>query len=453
LEDLSEKYIFETMPVPRAVATLAIPTVVSQIVTMIYNLADLFFIGKLANPAMSAAISLVSPYFNLLTALGNLFGLGGGSLVSRMLGAHEHKNVKFVSAFSLWGVIVATACFSFLTFAFRYPILLFLGSLAENISFAEGYLVWAVVVGGIPTAASLSLAHLLRSEGFARQASLGMMFGGILNVLLDPIFIFALHLEVRGAAIATALSNCFSLAFYLFSYHRLRGRTFVSLLPKYFSLQFYRQIFSVGAASAASTVLGNVAIMIMMNLTSFYGTVAEAAYGIVKRVDQFPLNVSMGLCQGFMPLVGYNYASQNYRRMRKVISFSWKTSAVISLSFVLLYVTFAAPIVHTFLPDEETCRLGAQFLLIACTSIPLTALNFLTSYTLQAMGKGKQSATITVCRQGFLYIPAMYLLNHLFGISGLIWSQPVIEAVMLPISFCIYFSTIHRLQKKSPISQ
>ena len=169
----SEKYLFEEMPVPKAVATLAIPTIISQVVTMIYNLADTFFIGQIGNPAMVAAVSLVSPWFNLLTALGNLFGLGGSSLISRMLGAHNYKSVKYVSAFSIWGGAFITMLFSLGTYFTRTPLLNFLGASPDTYGYAEDYLIWVAVLGGVPTMVSLALGHLLRSKGHARQASAG----------------------------------------------------------------------------------------------------------------------------------------------------------------------------------------------------------------------------------------------------------------------------------------
>ena len=445
MDTSSEAYIFEEMPIPRAVAKLAVPTVISQVVTMIYNLADTFFIGQLANPAMSAGVSLVSPYFNLLTALGNLFGLGGGSLISRMLGSKDEGDVKYVSSFALWGGMAATLLFSVLTYIFRAPVLRFLGALDENMAYAETYLNWVVVLGGVTTMVSLSLGNLLRSEGHAREASAGMMFGGILNVILDPILIFPVHMDVAGAAIATAFSNLASVGFFAVVYMRLRGRTFMSFRLKCFTFRFTKQIFYVGIASAISTTLGNAATMVMMNLASAYGTVAEAAYGIVKRIDQFPLNVSMGLCQGFMPLIGYNYASGNYKRMRGVASFSWKVSIMISACFVAVFFAFASPIVHRFIPDIETSTMGAGFLRVACLSVPLSAINFMTSYALQAMGKGAQSSLITICRQGVLYIPAMLIMDAAVGLDGLIWAQPIIEALMLPITFSIYFHTLRHL--------
>lgn len=223
-KEISEKELFETMPVPKAVATLAIPTVISQVVTMIYNLADTFFVGQIGNPYMVAAVSLVSPWFNLLTALGNLFGLGGGSLISRLLGKNNHRDIKNVSAFSVWGGAAVTLLFSLLTFLFRDPLLNFLGASPDTYGYAESYLNWVVVLGGVPTMLSLTMGHLLRSEGHARPASTGMMFGGILNVVLDPVLIFGFHLDVAGAAIATALSNLASVVFFVVMYIRLGNK-------------------------------------------------------------------------------------------------------------------------------------------------------------------------------------------------------------------------------------
>lgn len=445
MEEESEKYLFEAMPVPKAVAALAVPTIISQVVTMIYNLADTFFVGQIGNPYMVAAVSLVSPWFNLLTALGNLFGLGGSSLISRMLGAHNHRDIKYVAVFSIWGGAVVTLLFSLGTYLARVPLLRFLGASPDTYGYAEEYLLWVVVLGGVPTMVSLAMGHLLRSEGHARQASTGMMFGGILNVALDPVFIFLFHLDVAGAAIATALSNTASVLFFALQYVRLRGKTAVSLRPRYFTFRFLRPIFSVGLASALATALGNASNMTMVHLAAGYGDIPVAAYGIVKRIDQFPLNVSMGLCQGFIPLVGYNFAAGNYQRMRRVSVFSWKVALALSAGFVAFFALFSPHITYLFLPELTTSTLAASFLRIACLAVPLTSVNFLISYTLQAMGKGVESATLTFSRQGLLNIPLLIGMNFVFGLFGMIWTQLVVEVVMLPVSLGLYFHTFRRL--------
>jgi multidrug efflux pump len=203
-----------------------------------------------------------------------------------------------------------------------------------------------------------------------------------------------------------------------------------------------------------ATTLGNAANMVMVRLAAGYGDIPVAAYGIVKRIDQVPLNLSMGLCQGFMPLVGYNFAAGNYRRMRQVSVFSWKTALGMSACFVACFVAcfalFAPQILHLFLPEAQTSALGASFLRIACLAVPLTAVNFLISYTLQAMGKGAQSALLTFSRQGLLNIPLLLLMNWIFGLYGMIWTQLVVEVIMLPVSLGMYTRTFRALGPQTP---
>ena len=260
------------------------------------------------------------------------------------------------------------------------------------------------------------------------------------------MFIFVFRLNVAGAAMATALSNTASVVFFVVEYARLKGQTAVSLDLHFFTFRFVRSIFSVGLASALATALGNASNMVMVHLASGYGDIPVAAYGIVKRIDQFPLNVSMGLCQGFMPLVGYTYAAKKYDRMRRASTFSWAATLVMSACFVVCFAAFAPQILRLFIPEAETSTLGAAFLRIACLAVPLTSVNFLISYTLQAMGKGVQSAILTSCRQGLLNIPLLILMDLTVGLYGMIWTQLVVEIIMLPVSLGMYFRTFRSLR-------
>jgi len=449
----TRKELFETMSVPRAVATLAIPTIISQIVTMIYNVADTFFIGQMGDPYMVAAVTLVYPWFNLFTALGNLFGIGGSSLISRLLGAGRRDEVRHVSAFSFYGGMVVTLLFSVLSYVFRRPLLTFLGASAENYAYAENYLFHVILIGGLPTMLNMTMAHMLRSEGQARMASFGMMAGGILNMILDPLLIFGLDWGLTGAAAATAASNYAAMLFFLVMLRRLRMNTSLSLNPRHFTLRYAGQVFSVGLASALATTLANVSNMTLTKLAAGYGDLPVAACGIVKKVDMMPINVCMGLCQGFMPLVGYNYASGNYRRMKDVSLFSWKTALVIAACFMGVSLAFAPWILRFFIREEETARMGANFLRIACLSVPTTTLNFLVSYTLQAMGKGAQSAALTSCRQGVFNVPLLIVLNLVFGLYGLLWTQLVVDVLMLPLSLGMYIFTYRRITRPKEASQ
>lgn len=449
MEEISEKkFLFERMPVHKAVAALAVPTIISQIVSIIYNLADTFFIGQMGNPYMVAAATLVYPWFALLTALGNLFGIGGSSLASRLLGAKKDDEVKYVSSFCFYGGMAATFVFSLLSFCLQEPLLRFLGASAENMEYAKSYLVWVVVLGGVPSMLGMTLAHFLRSVGYAKPASAGMMFGGILNMLLDPLFIYGLHMGFSGAAVATALSNLASMLFMLICFYRMKGRSALSLSPHHFSLKFAGQVFSVGVASALTQGLANLSNMTIIKLASGYGDIAVAAYGIVKKIDMFPLGISMGLCQGFMPLVGYNYAAKNYRRMKEVSMFSWKTAMVIAFCFTGSFLGFAPWLLRLFIREGQTGVLGASFLRIACLAVPFQSVNALIIYTLQSMGKGTQSTLLTVSRQGLLNIPMLFFMNATFGLYGMIWTQLVIELLMLPATMGIYRLTYGKLLQK-----
>ncbi|MBE6940106.1 MAG: MATE family efflux transporter [Ruminococcaceae bacterium] len=444
-KEFSKTELFESVPIPKAIAALAVPTIISQLVTLIYNLADTFFIGRLANPYMVAAVSLTAPWFNLLAALGNLFGMGGSSLISRMLGSGKQDNIKYASAFSIWGGMTATLLFSVGTFLWLRPLLNFLGASPETYGYAEDYLWWTVTLGGVPTVLGLMLGHLLRSEGHARQASRGMMFGGILNVALDPIFIFGFGLEVAGAAIATCISNVASVIFFLVQYARLHKDSYLSLHPKHFTFRFARPVLSVGIATATGTLMANIASMVMVKLSSGYGDIPLAAYGVVRKIDMFPFSVAMGMCQGFMPLVGYNFAARNFQRMKEAIRFAWKVAAAFAVGCVAVFSLFAPQLLNLFIPEPETSALGTVFLRIACLALPFITMNFLVSYTLQSMGKGIQSTLLISCRQGLCNIPMMLLMNHLFGLYGLIWTQLVVDAFMIPISLGMYRYTMRRI--------
>ena len=442
-----KRTIFESMPIPRAVATMAIPTILSQIVTMIYNLADTFFIGQLQDPYMVAAISVVGPWFHLLTAFGNLLGLGGSSLISRKLGAGQHSEVKWISSFALYGSAIIGIAFSLLTALCMTPLLFFLGASENTFAFAQNYTFWVVCLGTIPTLLGLTLAHLLRSEGHAKKSSFGMMFGGILNMVLDPIFIFALDLGVTGAALATMLSNAASCVYFILTFRRLRQESVMSFHPRHFSLRYMGEVFSVGLTSFLNAIMASAAGMVIVRLSANYSDVAVAAYGIVKKLDHFPLKTSLGLCQGIMPIIGYNYGAKNYKRMNETLAFSWKLSFLFCGACVLFFQLFADPILYCFIPEPETAALGATLLRLASISVPLHAINVLFSYTIQGMGLGKKSSRLAFARHGIFNIPLMFLLDHFFGLYGMICARAVSELLILPLFAGTYFKAAKAIPK------
>ncbi len=437
------KEIFESMPVPRALATLAVPTIISQLITMIYNLADTFFIGRTNDPYKVAAASLAYVLFFVLTALSNLFGIGGGSLISRLLGAGDHQSAKKVCAFSFYGAIVISATYSLCCFLFMEPLLTLMGASEYTMPYAIQYALWVVVVGGIPATLSMTMAHLLRREGYAKYASLGLGMGGVLNIILDPLFMFVLMpqgMEVTGAAVATMISNICALIYFLLTFFLLRKRTVLSFsfreaLPQRHHIV---SIFAVGFPSALNSFLACVSNTLINKLTSAYGDIPLAAMGIVKKIDMLPLNVGMGLCQGMMPLVAYNYSTGNYKRMRETAHCARMAGICFAGLCIVAFQFFSPQIIRLFIQEEATVAYGIDFLRIACTAVPMMIINAQMTYTFQAIGKGKQSLLLSCCRQGIIKIPLLFLINSIFHLYGIIWTQTVADAITLAISFTLY---------------
>ena len=448
-----KRELFENMPVGKALLTMAIPTIVSQLITMVYNLADTFFIGMSNDPYKVAAASIVGVLFFMLNALSNLFGVGGGSLLSRLLGEKRDEEAKRVGVFSFYGSLALAAVYSLVCFLFMEPLARLLGASDNTLDYAKSYLLWVVVVGGIPSTVGLTMSHLLRSAGYSKESGAGLAIGGISNIILDPLFMFVLlpkGNEVAGAAMATMISNCITLVYFLFVFGRLRGKTVLSLSPKYIRLErnLVGQVFAIGLPSALTSLLANVTNIARNNLTTGYGDIEMAAYGIVIKADMIPLNIGMGLCQGMMPLVAYNYAAKNYTRMNSFTKAAQIAGMVTACCFIAVFQIFAPQIIWIFIRDEATIAYGTNFLRIACLATPFIISNFQKIYCLQAMGKGKESLILGICRQGLIALPILFTLNHFLGLYGIVMAQPVADACTFVLSTLIYRSVYRKLQKQ-----
>ena len=445
--------LFETMPVGKALLTMAIPTIISQLITMIYNLADTFFIGMSNDPYKVAAASVVGVLFFMLNSLANLFGVGGGSLLSRLLGEKRENDARRVGAFSIYGSLVVAGVYSLICFLFTEPLARLLGASDNTVGYASSYLFWVVVIGGIPSTLGLTMSHLLRSAGYSKEAGTGLAIGGISNIILDPLFMFVLlpkGNEVTGAAIATMLSNVISLVYFLVTYRSLRGTTVLTVSPKYAHLEknLIIGILSIGLPSALTSLLANTTSIVKNNLTAGYGDIELAAYGIVMKADMLPLNIGMGLCQGMMPLVAYNYAARNYPRMKSFTKAAQIAGMATACVFIALFEIFASQIIWIFIRDEATIAYGTKFLRIACLATPFMISNFQKIYCLQAMGKGKESLLLGVCRQGLLAIPMLLILNHFVGLYGVVAAQLLSDGITFILSTVIYQKVYHSLQNE-----
>jgi putative MATE family efflux protein len=449
-----KREVFEKMPVPKALATLAIPTIISQLITMIYNLADTFFIGLSNDPSQTAASSIAFTLVFMMNCIPNLFGVGGGSLISRLMGEKKDKDAASVASFSFYCTMLTAALYSIVVLLFMDPLLKLLGATSGSIDFARQYAFWVVVIGAIPATLSMTMAQLLRSEGFASKASIGLGFGGVMNIILDPIFMFVIlepGNEVKGAAIATMISNLLVLAYFIVTYFIIRKKTVISIDPFKVKLKwdYVVSVFAVGIPSALGSLLACLSNVVINNLASsysyLYGDVPVAAIGIAKKIDMLPMNVGFGLVQGMMPLVAYNYASGDHKRMRAIARTARNAGMIFAGFCVILFQIFAPQIAGIFNGDQRTVEMSTDFLRILCVAVPFMIFNLQISFTFQAMGKGKESLILSSLRQGVVNIPLLFVMNGLFGLYGIVWTQLISDIITGIVSYAVYRHSLGKL--------
>lgn len=445
-------HLFENKPIPAAVASLALPTVMSSLVMIIYNLADTYFIGMLDNPVQNAAVTLSAPVLLAFNAVNNLFGVGGSSMMSRALGRKDYRTVRESSAFSFYGALICSICFSLLFFFFGEKLLYVLGADSETITATLTYIRWTVVFGAVPAILQTTMAYIIRSEGYAALASVGTISGCLLNIILDPIFAlpFGLGMEVEGVALATFISNCVSCAYFLvLIVFILRKKTSISINPKdfHFKKPIVTGVFTVGFSACIQNLLNVTGMTILTNSVSAFGTTAIAAMGIVQKITQVPLFTFLGVSQGVAPLIAYNYASKNYKRMRQTVIFTG--TLITSLSVLAVAVLFfgGEAIITLFMKNEDVVTCGAGLIKGFSMALPFLCLDFLAVGVFQSLGNGKNAMIFAVTRKIVLEIPALLILNRLFPLYGLAWAQFCAEVVLSVIAVIILRNIFRKLEK------
>ena len=438
---------------------MAIPTIISQLINLIYNMVDAFFIGRTGNSYMMAATTITITLVMLNVALANLFGIGGGSHVARMMGAGEPERARQVSAFSAYGAVCLALSYSLIIGLFLRPILTFLGASDATIDYTASYTLIVIVMGSLPSILSQVLAHLLRNAGYSTQASMGLSGGGILNVFLDPLFMFVIlprGQEVTGAAIATALSNTAACLYLIHAYRRASKDAPLSIRIKdamRVEKPDVRAVFSVGIPSAALTGLFDLASMCVNIIAASHNDLVLAGIGIVMKVERVPNAVNIGICQGMLPIVAFNYSSGNRERMEETIHTARKAGLTVSFLCILFFEVFARPASRVFLSttagDAETALLtvayAALFLRIRCLASPVQFINYNSSFSMQAMGYGKGTLLHAFVRELIIYIPCMFLLDRIFGEVGLAAALPVAESISAVFALFL----LHRFIKKN----
>ena len=440
---LSRTELFEQAPIPRALAAMAIPTIISQLINLIYNMVDAFFIGRTGNSYMMAATTVTLTLTMLNVAFANLYGVGGGSLIARLMGQKREAEGRQVSAYAVRGAILLGLGYALTTGLFRAPILRFLGASDATLGFAEQYTLCVIVVGSAPTILSLTLAHLLRNTGHASRASFGLSMGGVLNMALDPLFMFVLlprGREVLGAALATLISNVCACGYLLLACRRASAKAPLTLdlrLARGLGKEHKKSLYTVGVPSAVLTGLFDLASVCVNKLAAAHDDLVLAAFGIVMKVERIPNAVNIGLCQGMMPIVAYNYASGNRERMHAAVCAARSCGLLVSAASIVLLELFARPVSNLFLSTSAedaagaltTVGYAAAFLRVRCLAAPVQLINYHSSFSLQAIGNGRDTMLHACVRELGVYIPLMLLLDRLFGQMGLAAALPAGEGL------------------------
>ena len=440
---MEKNELFEREKPSKALAVMALPTIASQMIVLVYNLADTWFIGRTNNPYMVGASSLALTVYLAVTALANVFGVGGGSLMVRLIGEKREDDARRVASYTVAVAAISALAFSLLVLIPMDPLLKLLGASSNTLPYAKQYVLTTTVIGGIPTILSMAMPQLLRNAGFSREAGIGVGIGSLLNVLLDPLFMFVLlpkGSEVLGAGIATMLSNVISLIYFIFMFRRLRDRTVLSIPRRIekISSEQKRSLYSVGIPAAFAIFLFDLVTIVINRLTASYGDTALAAMGIVLKLERIPIQVGLGVCLGMVPLVAYNYGAGNRIRMRQFVSLSRTVILGFSYTCAILFWIFAQPLVSAFIANGETVEQGALFLRGRCLSLPFMMIGYHIVNYMNAVGRGKTSFLLALIRHIVLIIPIMIVMNLIWGLNGLIWSQLVADFLNAVIAFIIF---------------
>ncbi|MBQ9388415.1 MAG: hypothetical protein IJU01_07200 [Lachnospiraceae bacterium] len=450
-----EKELFEDSPVRAAIFRLAFPAVISQIILVVYNMADTFFVGLVGSDATLTAVTVCMPALMFLSAISNLFGVGGASVISRALGSGDSERVGRASSFALYGCLATTLFYSGLAFLLRDSFADALGGVNPAVhKSAVAYLVCTVAIGGAAASCGMLFSHLIRSEGRSLQAGIGISLGGVLNIVLDPFFIFVVMpkgMEALGAAIATALSNLVSLLYFIAVLRRIRKETLLRFRysKRIFDSHVPRAVISAGLPACIMTLFENISYAVLDKLMSAHGLAMQAGIGVAKKINMLAHCVVRGIAQGSLPLIGYNFSSGNRERMRDSVRLARRAAIVISTACMAINLIFARPLISVFIhQDSPSLALGAAFLRILCIGGPFSAGAYIYISFFQATGEGSKSFLLAIMRKGIVDIPLMFLLGAFWPVYGIVTATPVADAICCLIANVLFAAYIKRLSSE-----
>lgn len=409
-----------------------------MVVQIFYNLTDTFFVGRLNDPFQMAAVSVSFPIFMITMAVSGIFGFGASSFISRLLGQKNYLMAKKASSTAFYSCLFISVLVTILGTIFMSSILKLIGITTETAQHAFNYLS-IILYGNIIIMTNFCLAQLIRSEGAAKTAMLGMFIGTGINIILDPIFILWLGFGVKEAAVATVIGEAGGLLYYLNFY--TQKRSLISINWKYFSFQkeIFLEIFSVGIPASINNIMIGFAQTLSNSVAASYNDMLVAAYGINHRIFSMAIMILIGLSQSTQPLIGYNYGARNIKRFNEIFRTASVMATGVSIFFCIFFYFFAEGMMQIFINNPQVITYGKQIMRAIIISLPFAGILFLIRVSFQALGKGKPALILALSRQGLFYAPALFLLNHFFGFSGFIFAQPFANILACALAVILYY--------------
>lgn len=441
---------FAHAPVHRAVFRNALPAMAAMLMVLIYNLADTFFVGQTHDALMIAAVSLVTPVFLIFTALGAIFGIGGTSVIARAFGEGRREFARKVSSFCMGGSILVGLALCLAVFLWTEPLLRLMGASEGTWAYTKQYLL-IVTVGGPFVLFSNCYSNIIRAEGKPGVAMLGQVVGNLLNVVLDPVMIFGLGWGVAGAAWATTLSNILGALFYLYYLYAGKSLLTPSLRNVTWKERIAREVLSIGLPASLGNLLMSVSNIASNTLVSAYGDMAVAGFGVALKITMITGMLCIGFGQGIQPLLGYCLGARDWNRFRRVLHFSCVSAFLLSTLMTIGCYQFIHSLVRAFLSNDSAYAYAVQFAEILLTTSFFFGLYYVLLNAIQAMGDATRALVINMSRQGLIYLPVLFLLNARFGVSGLLWAQPVADVLSLLLVLLLYRSAWYHYKERGQI--
>ena len=433
--------VFEEKSISKSIMRVGLPAMFGQLTTLIYNIADTFFVSLTKEPATIAAVTLCAPILLIIMSIACIFGMGGSSVIARLLGEGKKEESGTTMNFCVYAMAIAGVITLVLGLVFLQPLAKISGADADNIAYTCDYLKW-IFLGAPFIMLANGFVHLFRSVGLIKEGTIGLVLGNVINMVLDYVFIAILGWGTAGATLATSLGFVCATVYYIICMVRegRKGNPLVPWSPKCFSPNtvMVRNVVSIGIPGALITVLMSVSNIVLNNYIGIYGSGAVASYGIAYKLDMIPILLSVGLAQGVAPLVGYYYGGNRKDQMSDVVKRTVLYGVFMGAVFTVIFLLLGKPLAAIFLQDDVLIGQTGYFLKILCLSAPmLGVINMMTSY-FQALGKAVKSLVITVLRNAALFIPGVVILNHFWKLDGVIAAQPVVETVLTLICIVMY---------------